>query len=96
MNALERAIYIVGGQTKLAVGISDWLVRNGRTDKTIKQQHVWKWLNNSSGIPTVPPEYRMAIEEITEGRVTSRELSHDIYGVIADSSCKHVSHDQNN
>lgn len=82
MNSLEKAIKIVNGQSALARGISDWLERNGRSNKVIKQQNIWKWLNHPSGIPTVPPEYRLAVEEITNGRVTCIDLSHDIYGAI--------------
>lgn len=79
MNALEKSIEIVNGQTEMARRISDWLAKNG-ISKTVKQQHVWKWLNHPSGTPTAPPEYRMAIEEITGGRVSVKDLSHDIYG----------------
>ncbi|WP_172592453.1 YdaS family helix-turn-helix protein [Nitrosomonas supralitoralis] len=78
---MEKAIKIVNGQSSLARRISDWLKRNGRGNKIIKQQNVWKWLNHPSGIPTVPPEYRLAIEEITKKQVTCKCLSHDIYGV---------------
>lgn len=80
MNALHKTINIVGGQTELARKITEWLASNGRADKIIKQQNVWKWLAHPSGIPVVPPEYRLAIQEITNGQVTVRQLSHDIYG----------------
>ena len=79
MNALIRTINIVGGQTELASRINQWMVSKGCHDRVVKQQHVWKWVNHSSGIPTVPPAYRVAIEEITDGAVTARDLSHDIY-----------------
>lgn len=81
MNSLEKAIEILDGQSSLARGISAWLAENGCGNKKIKQQHVWRWLNHPSGIPTVPAEYRLAIEEITDRRVTCRDLSHDIYGL---------------
>ncbi|MBS0424588.1 MAG: helix-turn-helix domain-containing protein [Proteobacteria bacterium] len=80
-SALQNAIDIVNGQSELARRITDWLERNGKPGMVIKQQHVWKWLRHSSGIPTVPPGYRLAISEITGGRVTVTDLSHDIYGL---------------
>ncbi|MBK7492707.1 MAG: helix-turn-helix domain-containing protein [Nitrosomonas sp.] len=87
-NALQNAIDIVNGQSELARRITDWFERNGKPGKVIKQQHVWKWLRHPSGIPTVPPEYRLAIQEITEGEVTVVMLSHDIYGSVGDgNSC---------
>jgi hypothetical protein len=82
MNALEKTIKLVNGQSELARRITDWFFKNGREDKVIRQQHVWKWLNHPSGTPTVPPEYRVAIQEITGGEVTIVDLSHDIYKVL--------------
>lgn len=79
MNALEKSIEIVNGQSELARKITEWLAKNGKSKK-IRQQHVWKWLNHKSGAPAVPNEFRLAIEEITNGQVTAKDLSHDIYG----------------
>jgi len=85
MNALEKSIQIVKGQSELARRINEWLARNGK-NKKIKQQHVWKWLNHKSGVPTVPNEFRLALEEITNGQVTAKDLSHDIYGYVSNST----------
>jgi len=76
---LQIAIEIAGGQSDLAKRINDWFEAKNLGKKRIRQQHVYKWINHPSGIPTVPPEYRLAIEEITNRVVTVRSLSHDIY-----------------
>lgn len=76
---LQIAIEIAGGQSELAKRINDWFEAKNLGKKRIKQQHVYKWINHPSGVPTVPPEYRLAIEEITNRVVTVRSLSHDIY-----------------
>jgi len=79
MNPLKSAINMVGGQASLARKITGWFERNGQPGRVIKQQHIWKWINHPSGVPTAPSEYRMAIQEITEGEITCIDLSHDIY-----------------
>lgn len=76
---LQKAIKIVGSQSELAKKINAWFITNNLGEKNLKQQHIYKWLNHSSGIPTVPPDYRLAIEEITKNQVTIKSLSHDIY-----------------
>lgn len=81
MNPLTRAINIAGGQSALARSINAWHEKTGNKVKKIKQQHVWKWTKHSSGVPTAPPEHRLAIEVITNNQVTVRALSHDIYGL---------------
>lgn len=82
MNALEKTINLVDGQSELARRLTDWFFNHGQKSRVIRQQHVWKWLNHPSGVPTVPPEYRVAIQEITGGKVTVIDLSHDIYKSI--------------
>ncbi|MCP5244837.1 MAG: hypothetical protein H6937_02255 [Burkholderiales bacterium] len=79
---LHIAIEIVGGQSELAKKINNWFAAKNLGKKKLKQQHIYKWINHPSGIPTVPPEYRLAIEQITNSNeVTVRTLSHDIYRV---------------
>lgn len=44
-EALHKAVEIVGGQTALAKALS---VKTGRS---IRQQHIWNWLNRDGGLP---------------------------------------------
>ncbi len=44
-EALLKVVTIVGGQTALANAISL------KTGRTIRQQHVWNWVNRDGGIP---------------------------------------------
>lgn len=62
MEALKRAIEIVGSQASLASSIG------------VKQQHVWNWLNRGDAIPT---EYCYPIEQATKGAVTRQDLRPD-------------------
>lgn len=68
MNALERAIEIVEGQSALARAIGD----------PIQQGHVWYWLREKGG--EVPAEHCAAIERATDGKVTRQDLRPDIFG----------------
>ncbi|MCB1667613.1 MAG: YdaS family helix-turn-helix protein [Porticoccaceae bacterium] len=56
VEALRKAIKIIGGQTATARAISR------KTGVLIRQQHVWNWLNRDGG---VPPEYAPILEEVT-------------------------------
>ena len=72
-EALRKAITILGGQTATARAISQ------KTGITIKQQHVWNWLNRDGG---VPPEYAPIIEEIAAEQgvtLTRRQLCPQFY-----------------
>lgn len=64
-TALERAIAILGDQSKLAAAIG------------LKQGHVWHWLRKAN--KRVPAEHVIKIEEATGGQVTRHELRPDIY-----------------
>ena len=64
-TSLERAVCIVGGQTKLAKKLG------------LKQGHVWWWLNKTNR--GVPAEYVLAIERATGGKVTRHQLRPDLY-----------------
>lgn len=64
MDALEKAIRVVGGQTELAK-------RLGK-----RQGHVWAWLNRDK---KVPAEMVLPIERATAGEVTRHELRPDLY-----------------
>lgn len=69
--ALQRAIELVGGQSELARRLST------HTGRSVKQPHVWWWLNKSR---QVPGEYCRPIEAVTEGQVRPAELRPDIFG----------------
>lgn len=68
MNALERAIKIVDGQSALARAIGE----------PIQQGHIWYWLREKDG--QVPAEHCAAIERATDGKVSRHELRPDIFG----------------
>ena len=44
-EALCRAVEVIGGQTAMARALS---VKTGRS---IRQQHIWNWLNRDGGLP---------------------------------------------
>jgi len=44
-EALRKAVEVVGGQTAMARALS---VKTGRS---IRQQHIWNWLNRDGGLP---------------------------------------------
>lgn len=71
-HALEKAVQIVGGQSKLARSLTE------SVGKTINQSDVWYWLNKSSR--GVPAEYCQAFEDITEGKIKREDLRPDIFG----------------
>lgn len=64
MDALEKAVKVVGSQVALAAAIE------------VKQGHVWHWLRKSG---FVPAEYVLPIYRATLGKVTPHELRPDIY-----------------
>lgn len=63
-DALGRAIAAVGGQSQLARLLG------------VKQANVWHWLKRAG---RVPGEHVLAIERVTDGRVTRHELRPDLY-----------------
>lgn len=67
MEPIERAVQIVGGQTKLARHIGG----------PVKQAHVWNWLHKGT---RVPAEHCLAIERATGGAVTRYALRPDVFG----------------
>lgn len=72
LAALQRAIDALGSQGELAKAIST-------PERTIKQQHIWNWLNRDK---KVPAEAAIPIERATvaEGKpVLRHELRPDIY-----------------
>lgn len=44
-EALRKAVEVIGGQTAMARALS---VKTGRS---IRQQHIWNWLNRDGGLP---------------------------------------------
>lgn len=64
MDALKKAIEVVGGQAALARRIGK------------KPGHVWAWLNRDHRVPV---EMCRPIEEATNGAVTRHELRPDIF-----------------
>lgn len=72
INALKKAIKLVGGQSKLARKCNE--LSNGKFK--IRQQHVYNWLNRAK---KVPAEYVLLIEKATKNKVKRSELRPDIY-----------------
>lgn len=66
--ALEKAIELVGGQTRLAKAVGK------------KQGHVSAWLRRGY----VPAELAIPIERLTEGQVTRHELLPAVYPLEID------------
>lgn len=64
LEALKRAVDLVGGQSALAKKLG------------CKQQNVWHWLHKSK---KAAPLYAPAIEKATGGAVTKEELRPDIF-----------------
>jgi len=67
-EALEEAVRKAGGQTALARALGG----------TIKQGHVWRWLN-IAGQP--PAEYTLPIEKISG--VSRHDLRPDLYPTVS-------------
>lgn len=65
IEALQKAVELVGGQSSLAKAIG------------VKQQHVWNWLNRD-GKPAA--EHVLGIEAATNGAVTRYDLRPDVFG----------------
>jgi len=71
IEALDKAISLVGSQTALASMLSKACRRK------IWQSHISTWRNRDR---KVPPEYCKTIEKITNGRVKASQLRPDIFG----------------
>lgn len=72
-EALNRVVKIVGGQTALASAISQ------KTGRSIKQQHVWNWLNRDGGIPAAyAPLVKLLCREYGE-EISCSHLCPDFY-----------------
>lgn len=82
MSNLQKAIDIADGQSSLAKKINEWRIARGYSCN-LKQQHIWKWLHHPSGKPVVPPEYCLAIEDITNKIVTCSQLRPDVFSLHA-------------
>ena len=67
-EALKEAISIAGGQSELARKISS------ASDKPVRQQQVWNWLNRQKRVPT---KHSKAIELVTG--VPKEKLRPDIF-----------------
>jgi len=72
MEALEKAIQVVGGQTKLARALGK------------SQGHVWAWLRRDH---RVPAEYCIRIEQAIGGQVIRYELRPDVFGEDTRAAC---------
>ena len=68
-QAIQQAVNIVGGQTRLASALN------------VKQQNVWVWLRLAK---KVPAERCAAIERATGGKVTRYDLRPDVFGPAPD------------
>lgn len=70
LEALQKAVHVVGGQVHLAKAIAE------RTGQPVKQGHVWNWLNRAKRLPE---RYALHVEEITAvagDRVKASDLCH--------------------
>jgi DNA-binding transcriptional regulator YdaS (Cro superfamily) len=63
-TAIQRAVNIVGGQTKMAeiLGVS--------------QPRVWNWVHRDRNIPA---EYVMRVSEAVEGKIQPHEFLPDVF-----------------
>ena len=68
MNALQKAITLMQGQSALAAAIG------------VKQQHVYNWINRGNG--RVPAEYCPSIELATGGKVRCEALRPDVLWAV--------------
>ena len=66
LSPLQRAIALFGSQQALA------------DDLGVSQSHISFWLTRAK--KGVPPEYCGAIERLTQGKVTRKQLRPDIFG----------------
>lgn len=69
-EALQHAVNEAGSQTALATRLSEI------TGKTVKQQHIWNWLNRDA---QVPAEFAIPIELAVNGAVTREQLRPDAF-----------------
>ena len=79
VSALKRAIAIAGNQIELAQGMRKFFANNppphGKGVR-VRQQTISYWLSNEVFIGA---EYWPAIESVTDGRVTRRDLRPDVF-----------------
>lgn len=68
LEALEKAVELAGGQSKLAAQIGK------------KQGHIWHWLNKSL---MCPAEQAIPISTAVGGQVSPHDLRPDIYPASA-------------
>lgn len=59
IEALQSVVEALGGQTALARALSQ------QTGRSVRQQHIWNWLNRDGGIP---PAYAPLIVNLCEKR----------------------------
>ena len=72
VNAIRRAVKILGGQQALA----DLITHHEGRDVPLTQGAVSKWC---TGAVRLPGEYVLSIEEWTGERVTRHQLRRDLY-----------------
>jgi len=80
IDALNKAIFLLNGQTGLARAIS-------RSDRPITQAHVWNWLNSKNPDVMPPAEYCPAIERATAGQVKCEDLRPDVDWSVLRCTC---------
>jgi hypothetical protein len=72
-EALHKAVIAVGGQTALANFLSS------KTGRSIRQQHIWNWLNRDGGLPAAyAPLVKSLCEELGEF-ISCSDLCPDFY-----------------
>lgn len=72
-EALYKAVTVIGGQTSLANALSR------KTGRSIRQQHIWNWLNRDGGLPAAyAPLVQSLCEELGEC-ISCSDLCPDFY-----------------
>lgn len=64
MSSIEKAVELIGGQTKTAKALGD----------DLKQSHVWHWVHKFG---QAPAKYISRISELTNGEVSVNDLLAD-------------------
>ena len=72
-DALAKAVAVLGGQSGMARELE------ARTNKQVKQQHVWNWINRSGRLPD---RFAFAVQAATEEAgetVLAEDLCPDLF-----------------
>ena len=85
-NYLQKAVTLLHGQPALAAAINTF--KDNEKLPSIKQPHIWRWLNtNPYGITA---EYVIACAKATGWQVTPHQLRPDLYKHPHDGLPEHL------